>query len=124
MAGGLRTEYFQRMPRLGDRTWLILGKKRDLLVKDEGNGWFSIMSTSKPKRADLIKGGIADKSDYSKFRQDQLRKGIKVEMEHTNDPKIAKEIAGDHLKEYPKYYDALHKMEKKLDTKKKTGGKT
>lgn len=42
----------------------------------------------------------------------QLRKGIKVEMEHTTDPKIAKEIAMDHLWEDPNYYTKLNKMEK------------
>lgn len=43
--------------------------------------------------------------------KDQLKKGIKVEMEHTNDPKIAKEIAMDHISEDPAYYDKLEKIE-------------
>lgn len=37
----------------------------------------------------------------------ELKKGIKVEMEHTNDPKTAAKIALDHLKENPKYYSDL-----------------
>lgn len=37
----------------------------------------------------------------------QLRKGIKVEMEHTTDRAIAKEIALDHISETPDYYDRL-----------------
>ncbi len=37
----------------------------------------------------------------------QLDKGIKVELEHTNDKKVAKEIALDHLKEDPNYYTKL-----------------
>jgi hypothetical protein len=41
----------------------------------------------------------------------QLEKGIKVEMEHTNDEKIAKEIAMDHLWEDPNYYTKLKKVE-------------
>ena len=41
----------------------------------------------------------------------QLKKGIKVELEHTTDPKIAREIALDHLKEFPDYYDRLQKAE-------------
>ena len=40
----------------------------------------------------------------------QLNKGIKVEMEHTNDKKIAKEIAIDHIYEDLHYYDKLKKM--------------
>ena len=40
---------------------------------------------------------------------DQIKKGIEVEMEHTDDPKVALKIALDHLKEDPKYYDKLIK---------------
>lgn len=39
----------------------------------------------------------------------QLDKGIKVELEHTSDKKVAKEIALDHLKEDPNYYTKLLK---------------
>lgn len=41
----------------------------------------------------------------------QLSKGISVELEHTKDKKIAREIALDHLSELPDYYDRLEKME-------------
>jgi len=37
----------------------------------------------------------------------ELRMGIKVEMEHTGDPKKAEKIALDHLAENPYYYTAL-----------------
>jgi hypothetical protein len=40
-----------------------------------------------------------------------LKKGMKVEMEHTTDVNVAKEIAFDHLYEDPNYYDKLAKME-------------
>lgn len=43
----------------------------------------------------------------------QLENGIKVEMEHTSDPKKAEEIAKDHLTERPDYYVQLAEMEKK-----------
>lgn len=39
----------------------------------------------------------------------QLEIGIKVEMEHTKDPKIAEKIATDHLNEDPHYYTKLTK---------------
>lgn len=42
---------------------------------------------------------------------DALVKGIEVEMEHTTDENIAKEIALDHLNELPDYYDRLEKIE-------------
>lgn len=41
----------------------------------------------------------------------QLEMGIRVEMEHTNNPKLAREIALDHLGELPDYYSRLKKME-------------
>jgi len=37
----------------------------------------------------------------------QLRMGIKVELEHTNDDAMAIEIALDHLLEKPDYYTRL-----------------
>jgi len=44
--------------------------------------------------------------------QIQLAKGISVEIEHTKDKALAREIALDHLAELPDYYDRLNKMEK------------
>lgn len=41
----------------------------------------------------------------------QLKKGIDVEKEHSSDPKIAREIALDHIAEDPRYYTKLIKME-------------
>ena len=49
-----------------------------------------------------------------KFNQEQLRKGIQIEFEHTEDPEIAKAIAKDHLSEFEKYYIDLEKMEELL----------
>jgi hypothetical protein len=43
----------------------------------------------------------------------QLAKGIKVEQEHTGDLALAREIALDHLNEFPDYYDRLKKAEQK-----------
>lgn len=39
----------------------------------------------------------------------QLVKGIRVELEHTTKRSVAREIALDHIKENPKYYDKLLK---------------
>ena len=62
---------------------------------------------------DLIPGGLADNKSDKDFPKDQMRKGEKVEREHTSSKAIAKEIARDHLVEDKKYYDKLEKMEKK-----------
>lgn len=42
----------------------------------------------------------------------QLAVGIKVEMEHTNNPLIAEKIAYDHLAEFSNYYTWLSRMER------------
>ena len=41
----------------------------------------------------------------------QLAKGVKVELEHTSSKATAREIALDHLAEFPDYYDRLEKAE-------------
>lgn len=47
----------------------------------------------------------------------ELRKGKKVEMEHTHDPATARQIAIDHVRERPDYYEKLDEMEHSpLDT--------
>jgi cytochrome P450 len=48
--------------------------------------------------------------------QNQMKKGLGVEMEHTNDREKATEIVMDHLTEFPDYYDRLIKMEKEPTT--------
>lgn len=50
------------------------------------------------------------------INKNQLKMGIKIEMEHTRSKAIAKKIALDHLREFTtgKYYTELIKMEKKL----------
>ncbi len=73
------------------------------------------------KHFDLLDGGLADKktpSDIAKHHnvalsavQQQIKKGIKVEMEHTNNKNVALEICLDHLMEDPKYYDKLETIE-------------
>jgi hypothetical protein len=59
---------------------------------------------------ELKKGNIPD----SAFDSEQLAKGIKIEMEHTDDVEIAKQIAKAHLIEFKNYYIELSKMEDKL----------
>jgi len=47
-----------------------------------------------------------------KISKEQLKMGIEIEYEHTDDRKTAAKIALDHLKEIPDYYTRLVKMEK------------
>ena len=87
------------------------------------------------EEVDLIPGGLtadlkgsmeekhqalADRHNISvKEINDQVAKGVKVELEHTTDEAIAHEIAMDHVFEDPKYYDKLAKVEGGSDEKKK-----
>jgi hypothetical protein len=84
--------------------------------KDTENRGYELM-----KKEDKIPGGLAKGmtlNDIAKKHNisvdtivKDLKKGMKVEMEHTTDVNVAKEIAFDHLFEDPKYYDKLAKME-------------
>ncbi len=52
------------------------------------------------------------KGKNSNYDPEQIKMGIKVEMEHTTCPTISEKIAWDHLAEIPDYYTRLSKMEK------------
>lgn len=84
-------------------------------------------------KEEKIVGGLADNKTLSQIAKKhdtkghhvdnmvnslkkQLKMGIKVEMEHTNDKAKAKEIAMDHLWEDPNYYTKLKKIESKEAT--------
>lgn len=68
---------------------------------------------------DKINGGFGDGQPDKNYDPEQLNKGIEVELEHTDDPQIAKEIAKDHLQESKdfkngkggKYYNKLEDLE-------------
>lgn len=68
----------------------------DLVVHHGEESWASIQFESLEKKL-----------------QRELKKGLQVELEHTNDKKIAHEIAMDHLWEDPEYYTKLETIETK-----------
>jgi len=47
----------------------------------------------------------------SEFSKASLTRGVEVELEHTNDPLLAMEIAMDHLDEQTDYYEMLREVE-------------
>jgi hypothetical protein len=81
--------------------------------------------TTQLAEANEIKGGKADnmciKDIAKKFKvaiskiEAEMKKGKKVEHEHTNSDSKATEIAMDHLVEFPDYYTRLEKMEKEAE---------
>lgn len=58
--------------------------------------------------------GNAKNAEYD---PEQLEMGMWIEMEHTDDPKIAEKIVKDHLAEIPDYYTRLVKMESEVRAK-------
>ena len=70
------------------------------------------MAAEQLEPMETLPGGKGDGKADEAFDPAELAKGIKVEMEHTQDANQAKEIAKDHLSEVPEYYQKLEKMEK------------
>jgi hypothetical protein len=54
---------------------------------------------------DQLEGGAADERSPGEFDEDALASGIADELEHTDDPSLATEIAMDHLVQDEDYYD-------------------
>ncbi len=48
----------------------------------------------------------------SEFSAAEVRMGVEHELEHTNDPDLAEQIAIDHLAETPDYYTRLQAVER------------
>jgi hypothetical protein len=77
------------------------------------------------EQLDRITGGLSDGKTVEDIAKkhgvsveeinSQLEKGIKVEMEHTNNKNLAREISLDHLYELKDYYTRLSKIEENLN---------
>jgi len=70
---------------------------------------------------DIIHGGLGDNRKVTDFNIHDLMKGMEIEAEHTNDPRIAKEITEDHLTENDDYYDYLEDMEREMNSNSRHG---
>lgn len=85
-----------------------------IIAREEGTQLYpAVLDENKSlDKPTLSVSELAEKHGVSRMEiATQLDKGIKVELEHTNDRKVAREIALDHLAEDPKYYDKLTKLE-------------
>jgi hypothetical protein len=69
---------------------------------------------------DFFSEGLAAEKGLTEldFDPDLIVQGMRVEMEHTKDPKVARKIAIDHLAEDIRYYDYLEKMERDMHNEK------
>ena len=75
----------------------------------------NLLNKATPTPQEIMqKHGMTDQE----FMQ-QLRLGRAVEMEHTNNPRVAIEIALDHINERPDYYTMLKSVERPMGENKK-----
>lgn len=74
---------------------------------------FAELEAAGKRAKERLPGGLGDRRPDSAFDPKELARGMKVEMEHTDDPKKAKEITKDHLTEKSDYYSMLAEMEGK-----------
>lgn len=87
------------------------------VYENDLNGIYKVYCES-----NMIRGGLADGMTITdiaerhgvnaKIAEKELMRGITVEMEHTDNADVAKEIALDHLFEDIYYYQKLNKIEK------------
>ena len=96
---------------------------KNVLSESIEASWKEWLFNPKSKSQEKLVGGIADNVPDEKFVPEELVEGTVVEMEHTKDPEVAKEIAKDHIVENSKplnekydsdYYKKLKQMETQL----------
>jgi hypothetical protein len=100
------------------RTKRVAADKLVVLGNEKKSGKVRIQSLLIERKGywkvkDLVPGGLAKGLGDESFDKASLDEGTVVEMEHTSDAKVAREIARDHLVENPDYYKSLKKLESK-----------
>ncbi len=95
-------------------------KKITILLSLLGLGVYLLF---KEDESNLLEGGIGDNLSDDDVDKEELKKGLKVEKEHTKDKRIAKEIALDHLAEDPNYYSKLEIIHKENPSRAKKKNK-
>jgi hypothetical protein len=104
--------YRQADPKLfvkGSFRTKMLGDKKMVFGKEKSSGKYKLQSVFVKKEKDVLKGGLSDGLPAKAFDARQVRRGMKVESEHTPNPRLQKEISQDHLVEDPRYYEKLMK---------------
>lgn len=107
ISGRMRYVFGGDQPRHNAR-WDFGGWERD-----DGDGLSRARRVPRRRRRELIPGGLAPRGRCPRgYLKSELRRGIDVEMEHTNSHRVAREIACDHLTEDRRYYTKLAKIER------------
>lgn len=86
-------------------------RKAHKIALARDNARFRSGGVGRTRRRELIPGGLAPRGRCPRdVLKSELRKGIKVEMEHTRSRRVAREIACDHLTEDRRYYTKLARI--------------
>ena len=103
-------------------TWTSGKSVKKAEIKVDKNGQWQLIKMNDENRInsslyraehkDKIQGGKGDKKEPKDFDEAQLKEGIRIEMEHTDDATLAQEIAMDHLTEDKDYYRKLKTIHK------------
>ena len=106
-------DFFYRTPNPNDDQFHAFAARNNYNVHETEAEAYRLASNY----VKFLRNGRANEKNIteSSVDPDELKKGIKVEMEHTSDPATAKRIALDHLAEVKHYYTGLDNMEKTLD---------
>lgn len=72
------------------------------MLKEKYAGKKDVLRLKKSALKAIIRGN-------KKVNKKELKKGIRTEKEHTNNPRVSEKIARDHLAEDKKYYTKLKK---------------
>lgn len=94
-----------------DGMFMGSGKGDGMSLEPQGDE-IEQLAQDKDETGEMLQGGKGDGKSPLEFDPEQVLKGMKVEMEHSDNPMIAIEIVLDHLSEIPDYYDYLDDMEK------------
>ena len=112
-------DFFSKNPSPKDDKVHALAEKLGLEPDDFETMIYKILGS-------FLGAGKAKKSKLTEKDVDpkELKMGIKVEMEHTNNKAIAKRIALDHLEEFKDYYTRLQAMEVQAQKELEDNGST
>lgn len=69
-------------------------------------GEYEIIPPAKKAAPRLTMAGTDPRPD-NQYISSELELGVKTEMEHTDNPEVAKKIAKDQLDENPRYYSMM-----------------
>jgi hypothetical protein len=78
--------------------------ERDGMSHEPESDEIDQIAQDKEEAGEMIPGGKGEGKSVKEFDPEQILMGMRVEMEHTDDPMIALEITIDHLTEDPEYY--------------------